>query len=145
GADWLARLTAPSPHPTTIATSRFNRALDVAICLPLEMMDRSFDTSERDSGAAETELLAERAIAEFDRDLSPLDAPLSTLFDIAVGVTGDAEDRRPHVTLLHDRRDVASARGLAGAGDRDLRVADQVPHDRGRLAVRRGLVAETLV
>src|SRR6185503_20679291 len=34
GADWLARLTAPSPHPTMIAASEFNRGRDVAMCLP---------------------------------------------------------------------------------------------------------------
>src|SRR5690349_11064004 len=123
---------AATARPATVSIRR-----RVSACM-------AFSSTAR-STATETELLAERAIAEFDRDLSPLDAPLAALLDIAVGVTGDAENRRPHITFLHHRRDVAGAGGRAGAGDRDLRVADQMPHDRGRLAVRRGLVAETLV
>src|SRR3954465_10122281 len=109
----------------------------------LELRDRM--PAPARSAAAEAELLAELLIAEFERDLAPLDAPFPVLLRVAVRIARDAQDGGSHVALLHHRGHVARAGGRVLAGERDLRVADEVPHDGCGAAVRRGLVAEALV
>src|SRR6188474_481039 len=98
----------------------------------------------RRSTAAEAQLRCELGIAELQKDLATLNAPFAAGFDVTICVAGNAEDRRTDVSLLDDGRHIARALGCGVAGELDLRVADQVPHD-GRPAAVGVRVAEPIV